>query len=83
MSKFKTSIKVDVAAVLAALPPYTYVHGVTFDRESSSVQVEWENDNLRTPHTFATEIDLADIPKALPQVPTSDVESVAKKKRAK
>ena len=52
MSKFVTSIPVDVAAVKALLPPNSFLHGVTFNAETSSVDVTWENDAHKTPYTF-------------------------------
>lgn len=53
MSKFKTSIPVDVEAIKNGLPARSFVHGVAFDGQS--VTVEWENDHFKTPYTFSVD----------------------------
>jgi hypothetical protein len=61
MSKFKTSIPVDLAAIKNALPPRSFVSGVHFDGER--VTLEWENDDYKTPYTVPVEwSDLNSIP---------------------
>ena len=64
MSKFKTSIPVDIKRVTDALPLSSYLEGVQFNRESSTVEVLWENDRLRTPFTFASEWPAEKLPEA-------------------
>lgn len=53
MSKFKTSIPVEIKAVLDALPPRSFVNGVSLEGET--VVVQWENDDYRTPYTYPVE----------------------------
>jgi hypothetical protein len=61
MSKFKTSIPVDVATIKEQLPERSFVNSVTFSGEA--VVIEWENDNFKTPYTFPVEwADPAKIP---------------------
>jgi hypothetical protein len=55
MSKFKTSIAVDVAAITARLPADAYVHGVTWDPEAKQVSVVWETDTIKTGFDFPVE----------------------------
>ncbi len=64
MSKFITCIPVDVAAVIAALPPKSYVHSVELTPKlvntgqpgvfntKFEVEVIWDNDDLKTAYTF-------------------------------
>ena len=58
MSRFKTGIPVDVAAVKKALPGNSYIHGVHLNADASAVVVEWENDQFKTGYTFATSFPL-------------------------
>lgn len=61
MSKFQTSIPVDLATIKNALPPRSFVNDVVFDGER--VIVNWENDDYQTPYTFPVEWrDLNQVP---------------------
>ena len=53
MSKFKTVIPVDVAAIVGLLPKNSFVEAVTFDKDAGAVCVTWDNDRLKTPYSFA------------------------------
>src|SRR5579862_5521555 len=55
MSKFQTTITVDLKAVLDQLPERSFVNGILFDGEN--VIVHWENDDYTTPYTFPLEWD--------------------------
>lgn len=55
MSKFKTSIPVDVDAIKKLLPEGAYVHGVEWDEEQKDVNVLWEHDAFKTPVDFPVE----------------------------
>lgn len=59
MSKFITSIPVDVEAIKAILPDRSYVHGATFNPQEGRVELVWEHDDYRTPYTFPVELPLS------------------------
>jgi hypothetical protein len=59
MSKFKTTIPVDVEQVKKLLPPGAHLDGVTFDAGNNSVEVRWQHDGFRTPLDHAVEYPLA------------------------
>lgn len=48
MSKFRTAIPVDVAAVKALLPPDSTIERVTYDPAISCVVLDWEHGRLET-----------------------------------
>ncbi len=58
MSKFKTCIPVDVDAIKALLPSNSFIHGVTWNPEASQVELQWENDRLKTPYTFSVDFPI-------------------------
>lgn len=61
MSKFRTTIPVDIERITKALPARSFVNEVTFDGEN--VIVQWENDDYSTAFTYAVEwSDLAELP---------------------
>jgi hypothetical protein len=53
VSRFITEIPVDVAGALQLLPKNSYLEGVRFDKETSSVVIEWQHDPLETGYTFS------------------------------
>lgn len=65
MSKFYTIIPVNVQSIIKALPAGTFVDSVTIERERGlnqsptanpiGLRIEWSNDKLKTPYTFAQE----------------------------
>lgn len=55
MSKFKTTVLVDIAAVKAMLPAGASVTAVTLNADLTGVDVLWEHDNFHTPYTFPVE----------------------------
>lgn len=61
MSKFITSISVDLPSVVKALPAGSYLHAVRLNPVTSVVEVEWEHDAFKTPWTFCTEFPLGDL----------------------
>ena len=61
MSRFKTTILVDVEAVKASLPKNAFIHGIRFVETPPSVELEWEHDDLKTPYTFSMEFSAADL----------------------
>lgn len=61
MSKFVTSIGVDVEGLLAQLPKTAYVHGVTYNPQLTRVEVTWEDDSLMSRYTFPVEFTLAQL----------------------
>jgi len=61
MSKFKTSIPVDVESIKKLLPEGAYLHGVEWDKQQSDVNILWEHDKFVTPHDFATEFPRANL----------------------
>lgn len=58
MSKFKTTIPVDVAAVKKLLPAGAFFDGVSFDDETNSVEVRWQHDPFKTPFDHAIEFPI-------------------------
>lgn len=58
MSKFVTTIPVDVHGVLALLPKRATPLDVRFDPELEVVAVEWDDDDLVTPFTFPLEYSI-------------------------
>lgn len=83
MSKFKTSIPVDLDAIKKALPARSFINSVEFDGDRVSVQ--WENDDFKTPYTFPVEWqDLSAIPagvcdlKNAPAAPKPEVKEAPK-----
>jgi hypothetical protein len=65
MSRFHTSIPVDVEAVKKLLPQRgVHVHGVVInsdDPKQLEVVVDWECDNLRTPYSFPVEFPIQEL----------------------
>jgi len=59
MSKFKTAIPVDVEAVKKLLPAGSFIHGVEWNKDTSSVELTWEHDKVVTPFSFAADLPLA------------------------
>lgn len=55
MSKFKTAIPVDVEAVKQLLPAGSFIHGVEWNKDNSSVELTWEHDQFRTKYSFAVD----------------------------
>lgn len=85
MSKFKTSIPVDLDAIKNALPGRSFINSIEFDRERGTVSVLWENDDFKTPYTFPVDWqDLAKIPagvcdvKNMPAAPKLAVKAALK-----
>lgn len=58
MSKFLTSITVDVESVRKLLPAKAFQGEIRFNPALSTIEILWEDDNLVTPFTFATEFPL-------------------------
>lgn len=52
MSKFKTTIPVDLDGVLSKLPKGSAVLGITLREDKKAVEVVWDHDQFRTPYTF-------------------------------
>lgn len=61
MSKFKTSIPVDVASVLETLPAGHYLHGVTWNAADGCVDVVWEHDAFVTQRDFPLAFPATDL----------------------
>lgn len=59
MSKFKTAIAVDVESVKGLLPKGSFLHGVEWNKDNSSVELTWEHDALKTKYSFASDYPLA------------------------
>ena len=64
MSKFVTSVPVDVARLIARLPSGSYVHEVTLNADRSAVDVLWDHDDFQTKVTFPTEWPAGEPPPA-------------------
>jgi hypothetical protein len=64
MSKFKISIPVDVDAIVRGLPAGTYIHGIRWASEASTVDVVAEHDAFKTGRDYPVEAQLADVQKA-------------------
>jgi len=58
MSKFKTSIPVDVDSIKKLLPAGSFLHGVSWDAQRSAVDVLWEHDDLKTGRDFPADYSL-------------------------
>lgn len=58
MSKFKTTIPVDVEAVRRLLPPGSYVDDVVFDDAGEQVELHWQHDAFKTPFDHAVEFSV-------------------------
>lgn len=52
MSKFRTVIPINTQAVIAALPPRSFVHSTTLLPDASGVEIIWDCDDLKTAYTF-------------------------------
>ena len=59
MSKFKTSIAVDVAAVKELLPEGSFLHGVNWDAKHGTVDLLWEHEKILTGRDFPVEFPAA------------------------
>jgi len=84
MSKFITTLPVDLAGVVKSLPAGSYLHAVRLNPVTSVVEIEWEHDAFRTPWTFGADFPLADlqgrkVPKhvtVVRRVPTPETKTV-------
>lgn len=56
MSKFTTTIPVDVQAVKDSLPKQSHIHRTHISADGHSLVLEWENDEWRTPYTVNMEV---------------------------
>lgn len=90
MSKYKTSIQVDVQSVKELLPAAAYVHGLKWNPETSSVEVVWDHDAFKTPYDYPVEMTVEELKKVSDvkvqtdsgtDVPTEGQKVVAGKKR--
>lgn len=70
MSRFRTTIPIDLKELLQALPQDTYIHSIVLDREyhpeqqkqpPSCVVIEWESAKLKTGYHFAVDYPLEDL----------------------
>ncbi len=61
MSKFHTSIPIDIDAAFAKLPVGSRVVNYSLDQTSRQLAVEWENDNLKTPYNVPIPYTLEDL----------------------
>lgn len=75
MSKYKTTIPVDVAGLIQNLPKGSSINGVTLRDDRSGVDVLWEHDDYTTPYTFAVECPDPMVLKRTVQSPKSKVQS--------
>lgn len=48
MSKFLTILPLDVDEMLSKLPGKHFLHGITYNPKTKSVEVHWEHDKLET-----------------------------------
>ena len=89
MSQFTTSIPVNIEKVTKLLPDGHHFIGITFDKENSKVDVNWEHDKLVTGRTFAVDFPAenlvkgADLPEGVsvyvpPPAPTGRPEPLKK-----
>jgi hypothetical protein len=63
MSKFSTTIPVDIASIIAKLPQDNFIHSVSLNADNSGVEIVWESSKFVTPVTFPTEFPVKDIEK--------------------
>jgi hypothetical protein len=56
MSKFSTTIPVNVEAVTDSLPKNSFIHGVRIGDDKKSIVIDWEQDDWRTPYTVPVEV---------------------------
>ncbi len=61
MSKFHTSIPIDIDAAFAKLPVGSRVVNYSLDQASRQLAVEWENDKLLTPYNVPIPFPLEDL----------------------
>lgn len=66
MSKFKTTLPVNVAEIIGKLPKASFVHSVTLLPDRTGVEIVWDCDALKTAYTFPIEYPLE---RLLEQVP--------------
>lgn len=59
MSKFLTSIPVDVDSVTKALPAGSYLHKVEYNEDTKAVDVVWDCDAFVTPFDHPVEFPVA------------------------
>lgn len=71
MSTFKTSIPVDVAAVIGLLPEHSHVEAITLDTtegQPPAVVLQWSNHRLKTPYSVPHDFPVANLEtKSLPE----------------
>lgn len=58
MSKFRTTIPVDLKSVIAKLPERSNVLSVEYNAASCEIELIWDNDKLTTPYTFPLDYPL-------------------------
>lgn len=61
MSKFKTSIAVDVEAIKKLLPDGAFIHGVEWDEVEGDVNILWEHEKLVTGRDFPIEFPITNL----------------------
>lgn len=48
MSKFNTTLKIDIAGVIKLLPPRSYVHSIKMGAEKDSLVITWDSDLFKS-----------------------------------
>jgi hypothetical protein len=61
MSKFKTSIPVDVDSIKGALPKGAFIEGVTWNQDAGAVELRWSHGAFKTPFDYAVEFTPDDL----------------------
>lgn len=67
MSKFLTTLSIDVQAVLEMLPAGSSIQDVRLTETKRAVEILWDNDNLRTPYTVPIPFPLENLNGDLPK----------------
>lgn len=68
MSKHVTTLPVDIAPVLAALPKRHFLHSIEFAPDKKSIQVIWELDASKTGRTYPVEYPVEKLAAQAPKV---------------
>ncbi len=67
MSKFITSIPIDVESIKGKLPKGCFIHSISWNAEKSKLEITWEHHKLVTPYTFPVEFPVYNLSGKLPK----------------
>lgn len=68
MSKHITTLKINVAPLIAALPAGTFLHSVSLRADLKAIEVIWEHDASKTGRTYPVEYPVEKLEELAPKV---------------